>query len=233
MSADRVVLPGWGLVLATGTAALVIATTGFASRYARWRRVVFSAHVLNTIVHEAGHALSAVMTGGGVYLIEITSPDGGRTVPWHPSRFSTVVSIFAGYAAPPLAGLGIAALLGYGKAQAALILTVVAMALVLTVSRDVLTIVCVAAVGLVAFAAVYWGSTGLQQWVTYTEAWVLLLCETAGVWTLVRNRLRGHSFGDDADLLAEETHIPGPVWILAWFTLNGWALWTAVPMLWP
>jgi peptidase M50B-like protein len=232
MDTDRVALPGWGLVLVTGVAALVIAATGFVSRYAWWRRVVFCAHVLNTIVHEAGHAFLAVVTGGGVYLIEITSPDGGRTFPWHPSWFSSVLSSFAGYAAPPLAGLGVAALLGDGKARPALILTVVAMVLVLVVSRDALTIVCVATVGFVAFAAAYWGSTGLQQWVAYTEAWLLLLCELAGVWTLVRNRLRGHS-GGDADDLAQETHIPGPVWILAWLALNGWALWVAVPLLWP
>lgn len=25
----------------------------------------------------------------------------------------------------------------------------------------------------------------------------------------------------------------GPVWALGWLTLNGWALWTAAPLLWP
>jgi hypothetical protein len=229
-----IALPGWELVLVTGFAALLIAATGFVPRD-RWsRRVLFTAHVLSTIVHETGHAASAVLTGGGVYLIKVTSPDGGHTIPWHPSWFSSVVGYFAGYAAPPLAGLGIAALLSEGKVGPVLVLTVVTMGLLLVVSRGLLTVVCVTAVGFVAFAALYWGPVEVQLLVAYSEAWLLLLCELAGVWVLVKARVRGReSDSDDAAALARKTFVPSPVWILAWLALNGWALWVAVPLLWP
>ena len=222
------------LVLATGVAALLIAATGFVPRGTWSRRVLFTAHALSTIVHEAGHAASAVLTGGGVYLIKITSPDGGHTKYWHPSWFSSVVSKFAGYAAPPLAGLGIAALLAEGQVRPVLVLTVVAMGLVLLVSRGLLTIFSVAAVGFLAFAALNWGSVEVQLLVAYTEAWLLLLCELAGVWVLVKARIRGRRPDtDDAVDLFRKTLVPSPVWILAWLALNGWALWVAVPLLWP
>jgi len=229
-----VALPSWELVLATGLAALLVAATGFVSRGTWSRRVLFTAHVLSTIVHESGHAASAIVTGGGVYLIKVTSPDGGHTIPWHPSWFSSVVGAFAGYAAPPLAGLGIAALLAEGKVRPALVLTVVAMVLVLVVSRGLLTVSSVAAVGFVAFAALYWGPVEAQLLVAYTEAWLLLLCELAGVWVLVTARIRGRgSDSDDAAHLARKTAVPSSVWILAWLTLNSWAIWVAVPLLWP
>lgn len=227
-------LPGWELVLATGIAALLIAATGFMSHRTWSRRVLFAVHVLSTIVHEAGHAAAAIATGGGVRLIKVTSPGGGYTIPWFPSWFSSVVGSFAGYAAPPLAGLGVAALLAEGKVAPVLVLTVAAMVLVLLVSRGLLTISCVAVVGFTAFAALYWGPVEAQLLVAYTEAWLLLLCELAGVWMLITARLRGRaSDSDDAAALTRKTYIPSQVWILAWLTLNGWALWVAVPLLWP
>src|SRR5262249_50817257 len=120
-------------------------------------------------------------------------------------------------------------LLGRGQAHTALILTTVVMVLVLLISRDLVTVASVVAVGLVVFAAGYWGSEGVQQWTAYIEAWLLLLCETAGLWQLVRYRFDN----DDAQALAQKAWIPRPIWTLAWFALNGWALWIAAPLLWP
>jgi hypothetical protein len=226
---------GSDVVVVTAMVALLIALLGLVPPSTWWRRVLASLHVVSTIVHEAGHAAVSIVTGGGVYLIAVDSPHSGMTRSWVNSWLSAVFRSAAGYAAPPLAGLGIAALLGRGHAHTVLLLTTVLMALVLVVSRDVITIGSVLAVGLVAFAAFYWGSAGVQQWVAYTEAWLLLLCEAVGLWALVHNRMSGPYFeqGDDAEALAKRTFIPAPLWILAWYALNGWALWIAVPLLWP
>jgi peptidase M50B-like protein len=213
----------------------VIAVMGLVPRTTLWSRAAASLHVLSTIVHEAGHAAMSLVTGGGVYIIEIHSPHSGLTVSWVNSRLSSIARSAAGYAAPPLAGLGIAAMLARGHAEAVLMLTTALMVMVLIVSRDLVTIASVLLVGAATFAAFYWGSAGVQQWVGYTEAWLLLLCETAGLWELVRARITGHQFdnGDDAAALAGQTYIPAVVWIVAWYALNGWALWTAAPLLWP
>lgn len=229
--------PGLGLVLATGLIAAAVATATFAlllAGPARWRPLT-RANVLSTVMHEAGHALLSIVTGGGVFRIEVTSADAGLTRTWSTSRWSRVPTLFAGYALPPLAGLGAAALLHRGLAPAVLALTVLAMALVLLVSRDLLTFGIVVALGAAAFATLQWGPGWLQNTLAYLEAWLLLTSELGGVAALVANRVRHgyHGQSDDAAGLAETTGIPAFAWIAAWTALIGWTAWTALPLLWP
>lgn len=217
-------LPGWELALGGGVAGLLIAASGVRSDRTWLRRLVDFPRVLSTIFHEAAHGLVCLLAGGRVGAIKINSPDTGFTLNLGLSWFSSVLAAFAGYAAPPLAGLGVAVLIDGGQARTALVLTVVVMVLVLTVSRGFLTVAYVGAIRFVVFAVVYWGSPELQLWVAYVEAWLLLLCEIVG--------LRQFSAAD-ADVPRRKTLIPRTLWILAWLALNGWALWVAVPLLWP
>src|SRR4051812_12190004 len=150
---------------------------------------------------------------------------------WSPSWWSSFLTSLAGYAAPPLAGLGAASLLSRGHAPTVLALTATAMALILIVARGAYAVVTVLAVGVVAVAALYWGPTWVQQWVAYTETWLLLLGELGGLWALVDNRIRAADINDDAWDLAALTRIPSLVWILAWTVLIGWTVWTAFTML--
>jgi hypothetical protein len=212
---------------------LLIAMVGFTPQAGIWRSATSSLHVLSTIVHEAGHAAVSVATGGEVHRIEIHTPRSGATLSSRGSWLCEIVKSSAGYAAPPLVGLGLAVLLDRGQAHTVLVLTVAAMVLVLPVSRGWRTIASVMAVGWVAFAALHWGSAQVQQLVAYTETWLLLLCELAGLWELVRARTHGNESQDDAESLRSKTLIPGPVWILGWYALNSWALWTAGPLMWP
>lgn len=221
----------------TGLIALVVTVVSVAALTSRRRsvltrlNVVTKLNVLGTIMHEAGHALISILTGGGVYRFEITSPDSGVTSSWLPSRLSSIATSAAGYAMPPLAGLGAAALLHRGHVTAVLTFTVVTMALLLFIARDVLTFVIIALVGVLAFIIARWGPGWLQAWASYTEVWLLLTSEIAGVATLVVRRLRGQPAGDDADDLADQTRIPAFVWIAGWFILFGWVLWHGVPLL--
>lgn len=224
---------GSSVVLTTGGVGLLIAMLGFAPQRGVWRGATTSLHVLSTIVHEAGHAAMSVVTGGEVHRIEIHSARSGATVSSRSSWLSGIVKSAAGYAAPPLAGLGMAALLNRGQVHTVLVLTVAAMVLVLPVSRGWRTVAAVLVIGWVAFAALYWGSARVQQMVSYTETWLLLLCELAGLWELVRARTHGNDSQDDARSLAKKTFIPSLIWIVGWYALNAWALWTAAPLLWP
>jgi hypothetical protein len=223
------------VVLTTGAVGLLIAVLGLAADGGWWGKVMASLHVLSTIVHEAGHMTASLLTGGKGHTIVITSSVSGVTRmpkgPW----LANIARGAAGYTAPPLAGLGIAALLDRGQAHAVLILTTVLMVVVFPVSRGLLSVVSVGAVGFGMFAALYWGSAGVQQWVAYTEAWLLLLCETVGLRVLIVNRrnVNRRKLTDDAAQLARRTLIPSLIWILGWYVLNVWAIWTAAPLLWP
>jgi hypothetical protein len=224
--------PGWAVVATTALIAAVAVVLSFVSGR---RNVVYGANFLGTLFHEGGHALVSILTGGGVVRIEITSAESGGTWQWNPSPFARVLATAAGYAMPPLAGLGAAALLHRGLAPAVLTLTFAAMLFILLFTRDVLTFVVVLVVGAVVFAALRWAPPWLKNGIAYAEAWLLLTSEIGGLRALVANRFNSGFRGqeDDAASLAERTGIPSPVWIAAWLALIGWAVWRAFPMLWP
>ena len=226
--------PGWWLVAGTGLFAVLVTGSSFVLVATGRRRALITVNVVGTMVHEAGHALVACLTGGGVYRFRITSPDSGHVLAWHKTWWSSLAITAAGYSAPPLAGLGAAALLHKGQAAAVLTLTVAMSLLILWVARDLLTLGCVVTIGGVAAVALFWGPPEVQVLVAYLEAWLLLFSELGGLTYLVVNRMRGLESGaDDATSMAEQTSIPGVVWIVAWFALVVWSLWTAIPLLWP
>ncbi|MFI5588531.1 M50 family metallopeptidase [Amycolatopsis sp. NPDC051758] len=227
--------PGWLLVGATALLAAAVSATSFALLTNGGQFVLNRANVLGTLFHEGGHALVSILTGGGVFRIEITGAESGLTWHWQPSPFAGVLATASGYAMPPLAGLGAAALLHRGLVPAVLALTTVAMLFILLFTRDVLSAGAVVVVGAVAFCALRWAPGWLKNGIAYAEAWLLLTSELGGLGALVANRWRGVSgeHADDAASLAERTGIPGFVWIAAWLALIGWAVWHAVPLLWP
>ncbi|MEA5363753.1 M50 family metallopeptidase [Amycolatopsis sp., V23-08] len=224
--------PGPALVGTTASIAAVAVVMSFVSGR---RNVVYGANFLGTLFHEGGHALVSILTGGGVLRVRITSAESGGTLQWNPSALAAVLTIAAGYAMPPLAGLGAAALLHRGLVPAVLTLTLAAMVFLLLFTRDALTFGVVVAVGAIVFCAVRWAPLWLKNGVAYAEAWLLLTSEIGGLRVIVSNRFRGgfRDQEDDAAMLARSTGIPGFVWIAAWLALIGWAVWRAFPMLWP
>jgi hypothetical protein len=231
--------PSVWLVVATRLIGAMPLLVGLVASLSRARWFVWLG-AFGTLVHEAGHAAAAVVTGGGVSMVNVSSPDEGFTYTWYRSWGSEVLTLIAGFAAPPLAGLGAAALLAEGRVAAVLMATVAGIAILLIVARGLMTIATVVIAGGLAFAALRWGGPVAQQSLAYTLAWLLLIHEISGVLWLFAVRWWGvdpddehDGYLDDADGLAEVTFLPAPIWILGWAALAGWALWVAVPLLWP
>lgn len=227
--------PSWMLVVLTGLFAVVVSAATVALLFVPRRFSLTRVNVLGTVIHEGGHALASILTGGGVFHVAITSVHTGHAVTWSRSRLSEAITSAAGYAAPPLAGLGIASLLHRGLAPAVLALMTLAMVLLLLVTRDLLTAGVLITLGLLAFATLYWGPDWLQNIYGYSVAWLLLTSEIGGLLAFVVRRVHdGYRVtGDDAASLADTTSIPAFIWITAWTVLIGWAAWNAVPLLWP
>lgn len=219
--------PAWWLLLITGALAVFIRFAG------RW---FWQANVVSTIVHEGGHALVSLLCGGGVRQIEITSPDSGRTLSqWLVTRGEEIAKCFAGYAMPPLAGWGCAALLAHGSAAWVLFAGALAMLAILLVVRDAVSFAVVLLVGSVFAGVLWWGPVWLHLGVAATVMWLLLLGEIPGVWHLVRGRLSGEVLfkSDDAWSLYCDTSLPAPVWFAAWYAVIAWCCWSAFWLLWP
>lgn len=210
----------WLLILAVGLGALVVTWTPLGYRVVRH---------LGTLIHEAGHALVAVLMGrrlSGIRLHSdtsgVTASRGRRTGP------GMVATLLAGYPAPALLGLAGAWLVSLGYAVGWLWLLVLLCAVMLVLIRNLYGIWVVLATGVVV-AVVSW--TAPAQVVTgmaHLLVWSLLLVAPRAVVDLQRARRRAVSGrasargGTDADQLAALTRVPAVVWVAVfWLVCAG------------
>lgn len=204
------------VVLVTGVVALVVVMFGELWRPAR--------NVI-TIVHEAGHALVAVLVGRRLSGIRLHSDTSGLTLtrgrPYGPGMVSTAL---AGYVAPSLLGLGFAGLVGADLTAAVLVTCAVLLFGVLVMIRNVYGFFSVLLTGGVLFGVAWWTSPVVQAAFAHLITWFLLLGGVRPVAELQRKRRRGRAPGSDADQLARLTGTPGVVWVGMFFLVNLGAL---------
>lgn len=198
-------LPPRLLILGTAVAALILVG---------WRRAWPVSRTAVTIAHEGGHALVALAVGRRLDGVRVHRSTAGLTVSaGNSSGPGIVATAAAGYLAPPLLGLGAAALLATGHLVAALLLSLVLLAALTLMVRNAYGILAtVTAAG--AVALVIWrGSSLLQAVLGYAMAWFLLVGGIRPVLELQRSRRRGRASRSDADQLASLTGVPGGVWV--------------------
>ncbi|WP_083874269.1 M50 family metallopeptidase [Nocardia paucivorans] len=197
--------PPW-LVFAAAAAALVL--VGYRPLWRLTRNVV-------TIAHEGGHALMALLTGRRLNAITLHSDTSGLTVSsGRPYGLGMILTTFAGYPAPPLVGLGFAALLGAGRITLMLWISIVALAAMLVMIRNVYGVVSVLGTGALVFGVSWFGSDTLQAGFAYLATWMLLFAGSRPVLELQRTRRRMRDGTTDADQLARLTRLPASLWVL-------------------
>jgi len=198
--------PQW-VVLATAGAALLIVVSGGPWRLAR--NVV-------TIVHEAGHAVVALLAGRRLAGIRLHSDTSGVTVSrGKPTGPGMVFTALAGYPAPSLLGLGLAALLGAGKITLLLWLCAALLLAVLIMIRNAYGVVSVLVTGGVLVGVSLLTEPEVQAAFAYLITWFLLLAGIRPVGELQAKRRRGRANDSDADQLARLTGTPGLFWVFA------------------
>jgi hypothetical protein len=173
---------------------------------------------LGTIVHEAGHAVVALLTGRRLSGIRLHSDSSGVTISvGRPRGPGMVAMLAAGYPAPALFGLGFALVLDSGRVALVLWLLVALLAGMLMLVRNWFGLWTVLASGLVVFAVTWWLPSSAQTAFAYAVTWFLLLTGVREVVDLigVRRQRRGRpgARGTDADQLARITHLPAAVWV--------------------
>lgn len=218
--------PSWWLVLAMVGAGVALSLPGSRLR---------QANLVGLIVHEAGHAAAALITGGRVEVVELADTQSGVTTTVRPHGFPALATSFAGYAAPPLAGLGVAALLVSGQAPLVLAFGVVLAVLVLLVSRDVITIGLVLVFGLAMGLVLWFAAAGVQVWFACGILGLLLTHSAVAVMQLTVEWFRtepGEQPEDnDALALYRETGVTPYAWFLAWSLVIGLCWWKALSWL--
>ena len=181
-----------------------------------------------TITHEGGHMAIALLTGGSPKHFHLNADDDGaatafnRPLGW----VSDILTTFAGYAAPPLVGLGGALLLKEGKAWPLLWTAVALLVLAWVKARDELTsLVVLLVAGFTAYVGLY-GAPTLQA--AFAAGLVLLLL----LGGLRDSVLYPHKArGSDASYLAKSTLIPAVLWKGAHIAVAALCVWKAVEVL--
>lgn len=198
-------VPEGRFVVATGVVALLLVVHG-----PTWRRVRLGI----TLVHEAGHALVAVLVGRRLAGIRLHSDTSGVTLSRGRSRGpGMVLMLAAGYLAPGLLGLLAAILLASGHALALLWLLVAVLLALLVWIRNGYGLLTVVGLGLALAAVSAYAAGRVQTVIASVVAWLLLLAAPRPLVELL-GRGRAGRRGSDADQLARITPVPGLLWVL-------------------
>jgi Peptidase M50B-like len=194
------------LVLASGVLALAVVCS-------RWTWP--AARTVITIAHEGGHALAALATGRRLSGIRVYRSTAGETASKGRAHGAGVVlTASAGYLAPPLLGLGAAALLATGHVTGMLLLSLLLLAGLAVAVRNAYGMLAVLATVVIVAAVCLYGSAEVQAGFGYVATWFLLLGGVRPVIELARERRRGGGRRSDADQLARLTPVPGGAWVM-------------------
>ena len=208
---SRQPLPDARLVLATGAAALVLVLWS-----ATWPRV----RIGTTLVHEAGHALVAVLVGRRLQGVRLHADTSGVTLSrGRPSGPGMVAMLAAGYLAPALVGLGAALLLADGRALLLLWSLVALLLLLLVWIRNGYGLLVVLLVGAGTALVSWYADPRTQSAAALLVAWLLLLAAPRPLVELLLAGRAGRR-GSDPDQLARLTRVPSVLWVLLLLVAN-------------
>lgn len=201
--------PRW--VAATGVAALLLVG---------WHRTWPWIRLAVTVVHEAGHALVAVLVGRRLAGIRVHSDTSGVTLSrGKPRGPGMVAMLLAGYLAPAVLGVVAALLLAHGHALALLWLLLVVLLGMLVWVRNGYGLLTVLVLGAGLAAVTRYADARAQGVLATLVAWMLLLAAPRPLVDLLR-RSRSSRRGSDPDQLARLTRVPTVLWILLLLLAN-------------
>ncbi|MGP4083418.1 M50 family metallopeptidase [Streptomyces sp. KR55] len=204
--------PDVWVVIATLVAALAVIVP-----HGLWR--VFRNAI--TIAHEGGHGLVALLTGRTLTGIRLHSDTSGLTVSrGKPYGLGMILTAAAGYTAPPLLGLGGAALLATGRITLLLWLATALLVAMLVMIRNAYGALTVILTG-GTFLMVSW-LTGpqIQAAFAYAVVWFLLVGGVRPAFELQAKRSRGGAGDSDADQLSRLTHAPAGLWLFLFHAVS-------------
>lgn len=218
-------VPDTSVVLVLALVALVVVASPAGYRLVR--------HVV-TLVHEAGHALTALLVGRRLSGIRLHSDTSGLTVSrGRPRGPGMVATLAAGYPAPAVAALGAAWLLSRGYAAGVLWLLVLTCAVLLLLVRNLYGLWVVLVTGAAVALASWWLSPVVLAGLAHVLVLALLLAAPRSVLELVRERRRRGTHGSDVDQLAALTHLPWSLWAAVMWVVTLLCLLAGLAMLLP
>lgn len=191
----------------------------------------YSRHVV-TLVHEAGHAVVALLTGRRLNAIRLHSDTSGLTISsGRPRGPGMIVMVAAGYLAPSVLGLVCIVLVAADQTAWALWTGLITLALMLLHVRNWFGLLVVGLGGGAVAVLIWRTSADVQDVSASVLSWFLLIAAPRSTLDLWSHRRRSRTRTTDADLLARLTHLPAGVWNTFLFVVTSAALAFAVVLL--
>lgn len=177
-------------------------------------------HVI-TIAHEGGHALLALLSGRSLRGIRLHSDTSGLTISsGRAGGIGMVLTLFVGYPAVSLLGLGAAWLVEQSHPQLLLWIFLGLLLAMLPALRNAYGVLSVVATGAVVFVVSWLATPGVQAACCEMVSWLFLFGGIRPVGELAGKRHRGRASDSDADQLARLTGVPALVWLGVWFAMG-------------
>jgi len=188
--------------------------------------------LFNTLIHETGHALTAILTGGRVQSISLFKNTGGLAITSHRGLIGRVITLFAGYPTASLFSvLYIYALSEGWYRYIAITLSVILIYNLIFWVRNIVGWVWILSVlgGLYfLYTNHYW--SGFEISLTIIGL-TLLIQAFLSSWVIFAMTLKDHDQAGDASLLANTTKIPSVFWG-SLFVLQGIVLFILGIIIW-
>lgn len=167
-----------------------------------------------TIAHEGGHAIAALATGRRLAGIRLHANTAGETLSaGSPDGLGMMLTIAAGYLAPPLLGLGAAGLLDAGHPLVMLLASLILLTGLTAFMRNGYGLAATAMASAGVLLICWLAPPLVQALFAYSATWFLLLGAVRPVLELQRVRRRSRTRFTDADELARLTGVPGVIWV--------------------
>ncbi|MFF0793117.1 M50 family metallopeptidase [Streptomyces spiralis] len=204
--------PDLWVVIATAVAALAVVVP-----HTPWR---VSRNAI-TIAHEGGHGLVALLSGRTLTGIRLHSDTSGLTVSrGKPYGAGMILTAAAGYTAPPLLGLGGAALLAAGRITLLLWVATALLVAMLVMIRNAYGALTVLVTGGMFLLVSWLTGPQVQAAFAYAVVWFLLLGGVRPAFELQAKRSRGGAGDSDADQLSRLTHVPAGLWLFLFHAVS-------------
>ena len=189
-------------------------------------------NVINTALHEFGHALMALLTGGSVDKIELFNDTSGTTTTRSDSKFGAFLVSLAGYPfAASVAWLAFY-LIGQGAEKGLVIgLSVLFVLMLLFWIRNWYGVVWVLLFCAVNGILLYYRNASHLHYAALFYAAVIMAESISSSITIVVLALRDSNKAGDATNLAKLTHLPTFLWALLFLVYTGWVSYRMVLML--
>jgi len=164
---------------------------------------------VNTIAHEAAHAMVGFGAGRSIRSVKINPDGGGATVMLPDRGLGFGVAVFAGYLGPSAAGLIAAWLISTGHMVAVMWLGLLLLAVLLLMVRNFFGAIAILVCSALLYLTVRHATVGAETAVAYGVAWFLLLSGPKKVLSIPIK-------SQDAKILAKMSPLGAWVWYYLW-----------------